>query len=117
MRIEKHATLVPPMRHLVELLVEKKYDEIERMTGGQRLSSAELRQAVIDYGRILTIPPEDAWSRLDVVEVKASNRPTFSVRFDLWANGKRSDLSIEVTFVEISPDGEFQVEVDDLHVL
>ena len=117
MQNSEREKLVSSMRCVVELLVDKKYDELERMTGGRRLSSVELRQAVIDYGRTLTIPPERVWDRLDVIEVKDRDQPTYSVRFDLWANGTQSDLSIEVTIIQVSPSGEFKTEVDDLHVL
>jgi hypothetical protein len=34
--------LVPAMRKLVELLVQRRYGEIERTTGGRRVSAAEV---------------------------------------------------------------------------
>jgi hypothetical protein len=117
MRTDKHAKLIAPVRQIVELLVNKNYDEIARMTNENRLSSAELRQAVADYGRKLTTPPDSAWDQLDVIEVRDRDQPTYSVRFDLWADGKRSDLSVEITLEEMSSDGKFRVELDDLHVL
>lgn len=115
MQIDSTA-LICPIRRLVELLVKERYEEIEQISGGCPLTAAELRQAVSTYGRKLTMPPDDAWKNLSVVEVKNAPRPAFSVRFDLWANGKRSDLSLETT-LKAAPDGTFQVEVDDLHVL
>jgi hypothetical protein len=104
------------MRRLVELLVQRRYDEVERMTSGQRVSSGELQQAVSDYPKPLSMPPENAWDSLNVVEVKNVSRPTFSVRFDLWAGGKPSDLSVLATLIEFSP-GEYSVQLDDLRVL
>jgi hypothetical protein len=110
------AELVAPMRRLVELLVQRRYDDIEHMTGAHRIPSSDLEQAVADYPKPLTMPPEEAWDRLNVIQVENAPRPTFSVRFDLWAGGKPSDLSVLATLVEVLP-GKYQVRLDDLRVL
>lgn len=85
------------------------------MTGGRRVPAAELAQAVSDYPGSLSMPPEEAWDRLDVIQVQEAVVPTFSVRFDLWADGEPSDLSVLATLVEVSP-GTFSIELDDVRV-
>lgn len=86
------------------------------MTGAQRISATELAQAVSDYPRPLSMPPDDAWAGLNVIPVEKAVRPTYSVRFDLWADGKPSDLSVLATLIEAAP-GKYQVQLDDLRVL
>jgi hypothetical protein len=62
------------------------------------------------------MPSEEAWDKLDVIRVQGAAAPTFSVRFDLWADGKPSDLSVLATLVEVSP-GTYRIELDDVRVL
>src|SRR5688500_5448424 len=113
---DSRAKLLVPMRRLVELLVQQRYDDIEHMTGARRIPSGDLEQAVADYPKPLTMRPEEAWDKLNVIKVENAPRPTFSVRFDLWAGGKPSDLSVLATLMEVSP-GKYQVQLDDLRVL
>jgi hypothetical protein len=104
------------IRRLVELLVAKDYDEIERFTRGVRLSAESLREAVRRYGHELVVPPEEAFERLDIIEMETPSDPRkWSVRFDLWTKEEgRSDLTLELTIFD---GGEIGAEVDDLHVL
>jgi hypothetical protein len=57
-----------------------------------------------------------AYRDLDVIAVRYSSHPTWSVRAPLWSREEgRSDLTLELT---ISRDGgRWNVEIDDLHVL
>jgi hypothetical protein len=105
------------VRITVELLVRGEYAALETMTRGRRLSAAELRGAVEDYGRRLILPPEDEWSQLDVVEITGSDPAAYHVVVDQWTEGEgRSDLSLELELEERHP-GAYQVEVQDCHVL
>lgn len=106
--------LPPAARDLVtaatRLVVTKEYDALERLCGGVRLSAAELSQAVADYGQALSSPPADGV--MDIVAL--SDGSGWSVVVDLHANGERSDLSLELTIVR--EDGDFRLEVDNVHV-
>ena len=98
-------------------LVAGDFASIERTTLGVRLSAADLRQAVVGYGRTLIMPPASALDQLDVIEVDGSDPRAWSVRVDLWtAEEGRSDLSLECTLVDRAGD-LLGVEVDNLHVL
>ena len=108
---------IEALRSIVSLLVRGEYDQIERVTAGDRLPADELRFAVERYGRRLVDPPEDAWSDLDAVLVAGSNPPTHHVAFDLWAEGEgRTDLTLEASVSRL-PDGTVRVQVLDLHTL
>lgn len=109
-------TLDVPVRHIVELLVAGDYEQVARITGGQRLDSGSIEGAIRDYGRTLVMPPDTAFEQLDVVPVKNAHLPRWSVRMNLWtAEEKQSDLSIELTLIEA--EGGYAIELDDIHVL
>ena len=102
---------------LTNLLASGDYDTVERMTRGRRLSAADLRTAVERYGRTLVALPQEAVQDLDVVEVRNSEPPTFSVVIDLWtAEEGRSDLTLELELVDRF-DGAYEVSIQNLHVL
>jgi hypothetical protein len=42
---------------VLELLVEGEYEVLESMTKGKNPTAAEMREAVVSYGRTLTRPP------------------------------------------------------------
>jgi len=101
-------------RIVVGLLVGRKYDVIEALTRGTRLSAADLRAAVEDYGRSLVEVPDGEW-RQDIAPMEEPG--SFHVIVDLWtAEEGRSDLSLELR-VRDRYHGAFEVEVLDLHVL
>jgi hypothetical protein len=106
------------VQHAVDLLVSGKYFELEALSGGRRLSAAELEQAVRDYGRELTNEPGGKCSWRERVEIRSpENREGWSLYVDLWTVEEgRSDLTLELTVWE-SADGGLEVEIDDLHVL
>lgn len=107
-------TLRDKVARVVDLLVARDYLEIERITGGRRLTAAMIQEAIETYGRTLAPPDEEV--RLDVIEVEGATDRTWSVRAELFTLEEgRSDLTLECTVVE--RDGEISVELDNLHVL
>ncbi len=108
--------LEPVVRSVVDRLVNGEYADAVQGCSASRLTADDLREAVQDYGRTLIVPPPDAYRDLDVVAVRDSSHPTWSVSAPLWSREEgRSDLTLELT---ISRDGNrWDVEIDDLHVL
>jgi hypothetical protein len=108
--------LKKPVRQVVELLVARKYAELESLTNGVRLSATDIAAAIAGYGRQLVSLPNDAFSLMDVVKVKGAEPPKWSIVMPLWTQEEgRSDLSIELTVIE--RDNRFAIELDDIHVL
>lgn len=102
---------------ILRLLVEARYEEIEARTSGVRLSAAEMKGAVDNYGRRLRMPPPDTEVARSVVEVKGLSPRRWSVYVDLWTEEEgRSDLTLEMTVID-GPGPAFSLEIDDLHVL
>ena len=102
---------------VIELLVGYRYDDLEKRTGGVRLSADMLEEAVTQYGKTLVFPPPDALANLDIVPVACEGPKTWSVRADLWTSEEgRSDLTLELTVIKDEGKRTI-VELDNLHVL
>jgi hypothetical protein len=99
-------------RHVMKLLVERRFTELEEATSGTRLSADDMEAAVDDVGAALVLPPEHVWPALDVLSIR--NWPdAYTVRFDLWTRNGRSDWTVELTVH--SKEGRPVIEVDDIH--
>ena len=105
------------MRRVVSMLVQGEYEALERLTNGVRLTAGEMAAAVRNYGGKVTMPPEDAFKVLDVVEVEGARPREWSVNVALWtAEEGRSDLTLELTLRDNEKE-IYDVEVDGIHVL
>ena len=103
------------VEQVYELLLQKKYSALEKLTGGVRLSAKEIEDAVKQYPHALQFRPADA--PIDIVEITNSSPRAWSIRADAYtAREGRSDLTLELTVIE-DPSGVMRVELDDLHVL
>jgi hypothetical protein len=98
-------------KHVMKLLVERRYDELEQVTGGVRLSADAMLDAVEDIGAALVMPPPTVWNNLQVTAVR--NWPdAYSVHIDLYTAGGRSTHHVELTVHE--KNGKPVIEVDDI---
>jgi len=112
-----NSRVVALIRQVIAWLVGGNFLDIEARSGGVRLSADLMRQAIEKFGRTLIMPPDEVFSNMDVIRVPNADRPTWSVRFDLWTKEEgRSDLSVECTVIDRG-DGELDLEVDNIHVL
>ena len=101
---------------LCTMIAGRQYHEIERLTGGNRLSAQDISDRIKEYGRTVIVPPPEAVKLIDFVLVAGSVPKRWSVQIPLWTVEEgRSDLTLAVTLIE---NGErLGVEIDDLHVL
>jgi hypothetical protein len=105
------------VRQVVGLLVQGKYDELEKLSGGVRLSASEMAQAISEYDGTFVMPPDSAFDDLDIVETEGPPPPQWYVCINLWTLGEgQSDLSLELTLIEFDQDS-YIIEIDNLHVL
>jgi hypothetical protein len=96
--------LAPEVGVIVGLLVHRDYDVVESLTRGQLLSADLIRTAVEEYGQTLIVPPDEAWDRMEVVELAGPGPAEYHVVFPLWtAEEGLSDLAIELRYVEFGP--------------
>ena len=104
-----------PVRRLIEDLAAGRYAEIAADGRAGRLTEAELRTAVEQYGRTLVPLPADGEVLVDVYK-QTSQPDVVTLDVPLWTREEgRSDLTLSVTAIR---QGEtYTIEVDDLRVL
>jgi hypothetical protein len=109
------ADILMSVKRVIEMLVRREFDELQNMTNGVRLTASEMAAAIDLYGRKLMLPPDDAYSLLDVIEVRASMPKRWSTYMPLWTQEEgRSDLSFELTLIDRGD--HLDVELDDIRV-
>jgi hypothetical protein len=98
-------------KHVMKLLVERRYMELEEVTDGVRLSADAMVDAVEEIGAPLVMPPPTVWNDLKAVAIR--NWPgAFSVHVDLYTAGGRSTHKVEMTVHE--KNGRPVIELDDI---
>lgn len=105
------------VRRVVTMLAQGDYGALERLTKGDRLTAAEIAEGVRECGGKLIPPPDEAFDRLDVVEVEGAQPREWDVNVPLWtAEEGKSDLTLELTLRE-NREEIYDVEIDNIHVL
>lgn len=103
------------VRHLITQIVHCDYEAAVRSCSSSRLSADDLRNVIRTYGCKLIDLPDQAYDRLDMIEIKDSNPPACSVHVPLWTEEEGlSDLTLHLT---IEKDrNHWNIELDDLLV-
>ncbi len=113
-----HAAVLPKQvrdvtAELVHDVVLGRFEKIATDNRIGRLTSADLRRAIAEYGRTLVDLPEEGWSLLDVQYIDDAH---LALDVPMWtAEEGRSDLTLSLS-VELGPT-KVHVSIDDLHVL
>jgi hypothetical protein len=87
---------------------------INKMNG--RLSENEIIQAIADYPGTITLPPDDSYLNAYVYDVYDPLTSARKVEFDLWYDNNISDLTLSAD-VHKNENGEYQITIEDIHVL
>lgn len=99
---------------LVADLVAGNYGQVVHDGRSGRLSEGEIRRAISDYGKTLTLTPSEAWRHLEVIE-RVGNPRLLAVDIPLWTLEEgRSDLILSVTIATSSDPAT--IEIDDIRV-
>lgn len=110
--------LIATLKHIVELLVTGRYDELESLSHGVRLKAEHIRSSLDEYGGTLVPPPPSAFDEVDVIEIEGQPTPEYSIRFRLYTSEEgESDLEFQATFIDKDPSANLMdVEFDDILV-
>jgi hypothetical protein len=100
-------------KHVMKLLVERRFDELEEASGGDGLSAEDMEGAVDDIGSSLVMPPENVWRDLKARAVRGVP-DAFELTLDLWTKGGRSGNTVEL-MVQLR-SGKPVVVVEDIIV-
>lgn len=102
------------VEQLVSDLAAGRFDTIGADGRAGRLTAAELRRAVEEYGKALVPLPAEAWGLVELYPTSDGGRVALDV--PLWtAEEGRSDLTLSLSAVRSGT--RFQISIDDLHVL
>ncbi len=100
-------------RHVMKLLVERRFAELEAASGGGGLSADDMEGAVDDIRSALVMPPENNWRDINPRAVR--NVPdAFELSLDLYTKGGRSGSTVELV-VQLR-NGKPVVVVEDIIV-
>lgn len=101
---------------VVSALVNRDYAGLESRKQLGRLTIIELLNAIGEYPGVLTMPPKSAYDSLTVYDVYDPTLGARKAEFDLWVDGKPSDLTLSLD-IKSAPTGGYIASIDDLHVL
>lgn len=102
---------------LVALLAAGEFEKLDRLAPRSRVSAQQIEAALKQYGRRLLPLPGAAYELIDYITVRNATPPEWSVVVPLFTEEEgRSDLSLELSMVEVNPH-KYEVQVDDIHVL
>ena len=106
--------LVEITRNILSLLVSKDYEALENITKCNRLTAKDIQNCVKEYGKSIIEPPNEAYSKIDIVRIKGTME--YSVNMPLWTKEEgRSDLTI---LLSINLAKSYNtICIDDIHVL
>ena len=110
MEVEKIIHILKP---LVENLVEGEYQLIQLTGRSGPYTSEELKELVEEYGGKLTIPPDEDYKNINIIEVE--DEPEYFIEYELWVDGEKSDLTLGCT-VQFTED-EVRIMIENIHVL
>jgi hypothetical protein len=115
--VTEQQTIKTTVRQIVGLLVKGDYKAVEHLSNGCRLKAEEIAESISDYGETLTMPPDEEFNSLDVVQHTDKYQKGWSVYVDLWTvESGKSDLTLELTLKE-NEKQTYHVEIDNIHVL
>lgn len=98
------------IREVEKALVEKRYEDIGSGKTSSVLSATDIERAVQEYGGVVTFAPDETYQKLLVGEVKDSNPKQYWCDFEVWIDGKQSDLTLLLTISE--NNDKYLVSVD-----
>ena len=104
------------IKNLVTLMVNADYDKILIRKENGRLSKEEIETALTNYPGIITMPPDFAYSSIDIYEIYDEKTQARNIEFDLWYDNKVSDLTLEAAVHKKDTD-EYCISIDDIRVL
>lgn len=104
------------IQRLLEDMVAQKFELLSEDGRIGRLTVAQLKRAIADYGGTLVCPPQDMFDSLIEVYPRDGDPTTCAVEVDMWTLEEgHSDLTLSATLVET--EGACEISIDGLHVL
>jgi hypothetical protein len=103
------------VRKIEKELVSENYEKAVALTNNSRLTAKDVETVLKNYNGKVTIAPHYVFDTLEVVEISNSEPKAWAVDYDLWINGKRSDLTLSLTVSLVG--NKTILSIDNLHIL
>ncbi|MFE9751040.1 hypothetical protein ACFYOT_39560 [Saccharothrix saharensis] len=101
------------VRRAVGMLAAGEFHELERWTGGRRLSAEDMAQVLERYEVLPVLPTdEELFAETDFYDVSGDGS-AYHVETNLWSDHGVTDLQLRLDIAETTP-GHYSVEVNDL---
>lgn len=104
------------IREAESLLVSGEYKKIGSESDRGRILASSIEARLADYEGTVTTAPQEAYDVIEPISVLDSETPKWFVDFDLWIDGKQSDLTLSLS-IESGENGRLTAFVDNLHTL
>ncbi|MGL4998268.1 MAG: DUF7668 domain-containing protein [Cetobacterium sp.] len=104
------------LKRIVQDLVDKNYEQMK--DNGfifERVDLEALKEEIDYYPGDMTMPPEEQFKNFDRYDYTVPGDEVASVEFDLWYDGKKSDLMLSVDFIKDGKGGYYG-RLYDVHV-
>ena len=106
--------VIEVLRHVNQLLVEKKYDQLYEENFNKEGNFGALWLNIEEYGGEITLPPEEALNNTGFMEIYDEDNDA-SIDFDLWIDDEESDLTLSLYVVK-KEDDKYQFNIEDIHI-
>lgn len=103
------------IRQVESALVNKDFDKAVSLAEESRLTAQDIEDVLNKYGGEVTIAPGYVFDSLEIIPIVGSNSKSWHVDFDLWTDGKQSDLTLSLT-IDLTDKGT-AFSIDDLHIM
>lgn len=104
------------LNEIVDDIVKGDFSKLSSDGRIGKLSEDDIKSELLNYGGVVTIPPEDSYDRfLQVTQIRDTE--TYKAFFELWIDNERSDLTLICDIVSTDGDTVDTIEIDDIHVL
>lgn len=103
------------IRQIEVELVNKNFDQVVSLATESKLSARDIEDSLSEYGGRVTIAPDYVFHSLEIIPLSGSDPKSWVVDFDLWIDGKRSDLTLSME-VSVTREGA-TYSINNLHVM
>ncbi len=112
----ERSEIISALKQLVALMVKGEIQHVVALSQNGRLSAGEIALAISDYPGTISMPPDAAFDDFCMYGVYEAKTEARKIEFDLWYDGKASDLTLSVD-VSKGERGGLTMTIDDIHVL
>ena len=113
MIIMKKEKIEEIVKILLERLIQGRFELVYNNDHTQKLSVEEIKDEILAYPGVLTLPPIEQLSNLDLYDTNFENQVWVDI--PLWFDNEESDLTLSCLVYNI--DNIYYYSVEDIHVL